>query len=230
MKNKLKKFFKYFTFLFLLTSVILYGYNNIELYVNKISISSNGNNVNTDILKTQIKKKIKLQNFFNINPLNIQKELLNHPWIKKIEVYKKFPDKLIIKITERVAIAIFNDISLVDGSGNIFKKLEKKKNLLKFYADDQKEVKYIYNFYKKFIKFQNLNNIQIDISYIKINSIKEFVVRTKANNLIYFGSKNIDERLGRFIQLYGSIELENLNNVEYFDMRYTNGVSVKKRR
>ena len=110
-----------------MTSVILYGYNNIELYVNKISISSNGNNVNTDILKTQIKKKIKLQNFFNINPLNIQKELINHPWIKKIEVYKKFPDKLIIKITERVAIAIFNDISLVDGSGNIFKKLEKKK-------------------------------------------------------------------------------------------------------
>jgi cell division protein FtsQ len=230
LNNKFKNFLKYFTFLFLLTSVILYGYNNIELYVNKISISSNGNNVNTDILKTQIKKKIKLQNFFNINPLNIQKELLNHPWIKKIEVYKKFPDKLIIKITERVAIAIFNDISLVDGSGNIFKKLEKKKNLLKFYADDQKEVKYIYNFYKKFIKFQNLNNIQIDISYIKINSIKEFVVRTKANNLIYFGSKNIDERLGRFIQLYGSIELENLNNVEYFDMRYTNGVSVKKRR
>lgn len=230
MQNKFKNFLKYFTFLFLLTSVILYGYNNIELYVNKISISSNGNNVNTDILKTQIKKKIKLQNFFNINPLNIQKELINHPWIKKIEVYKKFPDKLIIKITERVAIAIFNDISLVDGSGNIFKKLEKKKNLLKFYADDQKEVKYIYNFYKKFIKFQNLNNIQIDISYIKINSIKEFVVRTKANNLIYFGSKNIDERLGRFIQLYGSIELENLNNVEYFDMRYTNGVSVKKRR
>lgn len=230
MNNKFKNFLKYFTFLFLLTSVILYGYNNIELYVNKISISSNGNNVNTDILKTQIKKKIKLQNFFNINPLNIQKELLNHPWIKKIEVYKKFPDKLIIKITERVAIAIFNDISLVDGSGNIFKKLEKKKNLLKFYADDQKEVKYIYNFYKKFIKFQNLNNIQIDISYIKINSIKEFVVKTKANNLIYFGSKNIDERLGRFIQLYGSIELENLNNVEYFDMRYTNGVSVKKRR
>ena len=230
MNNKFKNFLKYFTFLFLLTSVILYGYNNIELYVNKISISSNGNNVNTDILKTQIKKKIKLQNFFNINPLNIQKELINHPWIKKIEVYKKFPDKLIIKITERVAIAIFNDISLVDGSGNIFKKLEKKKNLLKFYADDQKEVKYIYNFYKKFIKFQNLNNIQIDISYIKINSIKEFIVRTKANNLIYFGSKNIDERLGRFIQLYGSIELENLNNVEYFDMRYTNGVSVKKRR
>lgn len=230
MNNKFKNFLKYFTFLFLLTSVILYGYNNIELYVNKISISSNGNNVNTDILKTQIKKKIKLQNFFNINPLNIQKELINHPWIKKIEVYKKFPDKLIIKITERVAIAIFNDISLVDGSGNIFKKLEKKKNLLKFYADDQKEVKYIYNFYKKFIKFQNLNNIQIDISYIKINSIKEFVVKTKANNLIYFGSKNIDERLGRFIQLYGSIELENLNNVEYFDMRYTNGVSVKKRR
>ena len=230
MNNKFKNFLKYFTFLFLLTLVILYGYNNIELYVNKISISSNGNNVNTDILKTQIKKKIKLQNFFNINPVNIQKELINHPWIKKIEVYKKFPDKLIIKITERVAIAIFNDISLVDESGNIFKKLEKKKNLLKFYADDQKEVKYIYNFYKKFIKFQNLNNIQIDISYIKINSIKEFVVRTKANNLIYFGSKNIDERLGRFIQLYGSIELENLNNVEYFDMRYTNGVSVKKRR
>ena len=230
MKNKFKNFLKYFTFLFLFTLVILYGYNNIELYVNKISISSNGNNVNTDILKTQIKKKIKLQNFFNINPVNIQKEFINHPWIKKIEVYKKFPDRIIIKITERVAIAIFNDISLVDGSGNIFKKLEKKKNLLKFYADDQKEVKYIYNFYKKFIKFQNLNNIQIDISYIKINSIKEFVVRTKANNLIYFGSKNIDERLGRFIQLYGSIELENLNNVEYFDMRYTNGVSVKKRR
>ena len=230
MNNKFKNFLKYFTFLFLLTSVILYGYNNIELYVNKISISSNGNNVNTDILKTQIKKKIKLQNFFNINPLNIQKELINHPWIKKIEVYKKFPDKLIIKITERVAIAIFNDISLVDGSGNIFKKLEKKKNLLKFYADDQKEVKYIYNFYKKFIKFQNLNNIQIDISYIKINSIKEFVVRTKTNSLIYFGSKNIDERLERFIQLYRNIDPENLNNVEYFDMRYTNGVSVKKRR
>ena len=158
-----------------MTLVILYGYNNIELYVNKISISSNGNNVNTDILKTQIKKKIKLQNFFNIYPLNIQKELINHPWIKKIEVYKKFPDKLIIKITERVAIAIFNDISLVDGSGNIFKKLEKKKNLLKFYADDQKEVKYIYNFYKKFIKFLNLNNIQIDISYIKINSINTII-------------------------------------------------------
>ena len=46
---------------------------------------------------------------------------------------------------------------------------------------------------------------------------------------VRFGKENITERFGRFLMIWDESLLDNLTVIEYIDLRYTEGFSVKKR-
>jgi cell division protein FtsQ len=60
-----------------------------------------------------------------INPLKIEKNLYQHPWIEKVEIKRAWPDHLIIRIQEHQPIAIVNLDSLyyLSRKGRLFQAL-----------------------------------------------------------------------------------------------------------
>lgn len=65
-------------------------------------------------------------NIFKLNIKGIRDKIASHPWIRKVEVERRFPNKLFIRITEREPIAMvnLNGLFYVDKGGRIFKRLE----------------------------------------------------------------------------------------------------------
>ncbi|HET6460354.1 MAG TPA: FtsQ-type POTRA domain-containing protein [Syntrophales bacterium] len=88
------------------------------------------------------------QNLLAINLGTITRRIESNPWVKRVSVGREFPNRLVIDIQERTAIASVkrgNGFSLMDSDGVIFKKLEKNDEvdipvLNGCYSDDKDSV------------------------------------------------------------------------------------------
>jgi cell division protein FtsQ len=70
----------------------------------------------------------------NILAFNLQEiahKIIADPWVKDVRIERNFPHQLIIKITERVPVALASqeDLFLVDREGDLFKKVERQDNI-----------------------------------------------------------------------------------------------------
>ena len=66
-------------------------------------------------------------NLLTVNKKAIVRRIKENPWIKDVFVGREFPDRLVILVQERAAIALIErnkNLYLVDDKGEIFKKLE----------------------------------------------------------------------------------------------------------
>ena len=71
---------------------------------------------------------------YNILALNLQeisRRIISNPWVKDVRIERNFPHQLIIKIAERVPVALVSqdDLFLVDQEGDLFKKVERQDNI-----------------------------------------------------------------------------------------------------
>jgi len=88
------------------------------------------------------------QNLLAINLGTITRRIESNPWVKEVSTGREFPNRLVIDIQERTAIALVkrgNGFSLMDSDGVIFKKLEKNDEvdipvLNGCYSDDKDSV------------------------------------------------------------------------------------------
>ncbi len=88
------------------------------------------------------------QSLLAINLDAISRRIQANPWIKEVSIGREFPNRLIIDIQERTAIALVkldNGLNLLDSEGVIFKKLERNDEvdipvLNGCYSDDKDSV------------------------------------------------------------------------------------------
>ncbi len=84
------------------------------------------------------------QNLLAINLGTIARRIESNPWIKEVSVGREFPNRLVINLQERTAVALVkrdNGFNLMDLDGVAFKKLEKNDEvdipvLNVYYSDD----------------------------------------------------------------------------------------------
>jgi cell division protein FtsQ len=66
-------------------------------------------------------------NILTLNPDAIARRIQVNPWIREVSVGREFPDRLVIVVRERKAVALLQgdgELHLLDGDGSLFKKLE----------------------------------------------------------------------------------------------------------
>jgi cell division protein FtsQ len=84
------------------------------------------------------------QNLLAINLGTIARRIESNPWVKEVSVGREFPNRLVINLQERTAVALVkrdNGFNLMDLDGVAFKKLEKNDEvdipvLNVYYSDD----------------------------------------------------------------------------------------------
>ena len=66
-------------------------------------------------------------NILAVNPDAIARRIRSNPWIREVFIGREFPDRLVIVVRERTAVALLQregGLYLLDGDGEPFKKLE----------------------------------------------------------------------------------------------------------
>lgn len=123
----LKRLFKA-TILILFVAVVaffwrvVYGYMKETplLTLNEITIEGCKKTSEKDILSmTQLDRQ---RNILGIDLAKLREKVQENPWIERAEIRRIFPDRILIKITERnpMAIILFDRLYYIDGQGVIF--------------------------------------------------------------------------------------------------------------
>ena len=213
------------TVLIVLFSVIYYLLRPDTLPIRQIGIHGQFMHLSSDDLHSIVVDKVR-GGFLNLNVDSIRNALIAEPWISDVSVKRIWPDKINVIIVEQTAMAKWRDDSLLNRAGQIFSphpdtfpfdlpELNGPIGLEKTVLD-------------KFIKMSDvLAPLDHRIVELLLSERRSWKLRLDNDLALVLGRTGVDERLTRFVELMPFGLMDRLAEVEYIDLRYPNGFSVK---
>ena len=174
-----------------------------------------------------IKNKYIKRNFFAVNLQDTREAFKKLPWIRDVSIrrdWNKFG--LLVEIESHKPIARWRNRGLVNSYGEIFHAAYED-NLPLFLGPDEfvDEMTVKYNQINKILKKELMQ-----IGTISLSNRLSWEIYTNNNIRIFLGKddNNVVSKLNVLIENYQFILSELKSRVEYVDLRYKDGFSVKK--
>lgn len=228
MPNKLDNIKKFtviiYGFIFLLSIFVAIQFlARVDLPIKQISIIGEYQHIDKEQVDLIANEYIE-GNFFLINLDQTRHAFKKLAWVREIAIRKKFPDTLEVTIEEHKPIARWGRVGLVNSYGEIFN------------AASQEELPSFIG-YETFVKemtlkFMEMNKILskelMQVGTITLSERLSWEVITDNQVRVILGKDNIIKKLNLFTNNYQNILAELKNRIEYVDLRYKDGFSVKK--
>ena len=162
--------------------------------------------------------------FFELDLKGVRQKLLTVPWIKRVSVRRAWPDRLLVSIEERQAIARWGERQLISSEGNVFTpdNLDAFDGLPKLVGLESQSEEVLQQY---LAISQLLRPMGLGISRLEQSDIGGWDF-TAGHALVNMGRDRKMERLQRFIRLYYARLESKWSSVARVDLRYLNGVSV----
>ena len=163
-------------------------------------------------------------NFFSINLEHTRKAFKKLAWVREIAIRRKWPDTLEISVEEHKPIARWGRMGLVNSHGEIFNAATQEE-LPSFIGDEH----FVKDITLKYIKMNKILSKELmQVGTISLSERLSWEITTNNEVKIILGKDNIFKKLNLFTNNYQKILAELKNRIEYVDLRYKDGLSVKK--
>lgn len=168
------------------------------------------------------------KSFFSIDVDTIKDCLLQSPWISKASVQRIWPDQIVISVVEKIPVARWNETSLICSNGELFspEQITFPPGLAELVGPSGQQLALL-QYYKK------LNSLfiplHLKISRLELASFHSFLLTFSNGMKLSVGNKDILTRLSHFVKVYPKILNQKNDEIEYIDLRYSNGLAVKWR-
>lgn len=155
----------------------------------------------------------------------IKLALESNAWIKSATLQRKWPNTLIVNVTEEVPIARWGSNQLLNQDGNIFSPpaLDTQFNLARLSGPEGSE-KQVMEQYQLFNQLLYPKNIRI--ASLSLNSRGAWSMILSNDISLSVGSISPVQRVRRFARVYDSAFAGRINEIERFDLRYEDGIAV----
>ncbi len=217
----MKKIYKVITLAVVFVFLTTYSPNALNVFPQKKKFLFKIQNIeitnNHLIDKKRIRKKlskINNKNIIFINRNDIERSLESIEFLEKIEVKKKYPNKIIVKIYETKPIAILfksNNKYLIDSSSNLisYNKNFSTYNLPNIFGDGaEKDFIIFYN------QLKNNNFIIKEIENFYYFQIGRWDLQLFDNKTIKFPSNKIEKAIQQSVKLLNHKNFKNYNIID----------------
>ena len=224
---KKKNLFILLIFIIIVVYLNIKNKNDRTIYfpIKEISIESKIINTSKDDVFEKSKNYLNSKSFFNFKINILKKEIEKVSWVKSADIRRVYPGKIKIYIEEHVPIAIWNNKSYMNDTGDIFfiRDIEKK---LPVINSNKNRNKIMFVYFSLLLKYISDYNFDIKIKKIEENDIRSLSAYLSSGIIVKFGSKDIKDKIHTFIKLYKTLNSSDLEKIGYIDMRYANGFSI----
>ncbi len=166
--------------------------------------------------------------FFALDVQAIKAALEADPWIEKVTISRIWPDTLSVAITEEMAIARWGDSALLNQFGATFEPYSMADDqALPLLRGPQEQQRRVMEQYKTFS--QMLFSSGLRIRELSLNDRGSWSLRLHNDAEVMIGRNEVVERMQRFVKLYDRHLYSQLDQIDAFDLRYNNGISIRKK-
>ncbi|MBV1889471.1 MAG: FtsQ-type POTRA domain-containing protein [Gammaproteobacteria bacterium] len=163
--------------------------------------------------------------FFDVDVLRLRKLVEQIPWVKGVQISRRWPDQLVIAISERQPLARWGDGELLDQSGKPFavEQLDEFAGLPALVGPEGTELDVANGL--KYLR-QALIELPGGITKIELNSRDVWQLSGADGVVITFSGDPQDAPLARLIQVYRQQLAGHWNKDVSVDLRYSDGIAV----
>ena len=164
--------------------------------------------------------------FFAIDVEMIKDRLLQSPWVAKTIVQRVWPDQVLITVVEKMPTARWNNSSLLSANGEIFNPEIKSypPHLPLFVGPEGQHINMLQH-YKKLSSL--LTPLRFKIARFELTPDHSWNLKLENGMKLNVGYKDVLTRIGHFVKVYPKIIGNRVADVEYVDLRYSNGLAVR---
>lgn len=165
--------------------------------------------------------------FFATDLGAVQSAVAALPWVASVEASKRWPDTLLLRVTERRPFARWNGDSLIDRQGEVFKVPDAASyTALPDLRGPDDEMSDVVGFYADALKM--LADTPLRVAGVTLSDRGSWTLVTTTGASIVLGdSEHAGARLHRFLGAYAQVVAGHAEPFLYADLRYTNGFAVK---
>jgi cell division protein FtsQ len=166
----------------------------------------------------------------------LKQELEGKPWVNSAEVRRQWPDRLIIRIEEEVAIARWGNGQLLNQQGHVFAPEDIEEQMqLPYLSGPENSESLVMLQYLEFN--QLLYPLGIRIRDLELNERGAWTITftnaaqaaSQVSVKVKVGREEVLDRLKRLVTFLESQTAEELLLVETIDLRYANGLAISHR-
>lgn len=162
-------------------------------------------------------------NFFSVDLVQLRSAFEKLPWVREARVTRRWPDTLVVKLSEHVPQARWNDAALLNQQGEIFAAaLNADLPYLHGPENSNGEVMQTYQAYQK-----QLATVGRRLVELQLSPRRAWRLRLDDGTEIMLGRTDAAMRLARFIQLYPRLFADPQQSPSYVDLRYADGFAMR---
>lgn len=164
--------------------------------------------------------------FFSLKTTELERALLESPWIKQVGIRKMWPDVLVVTIQERRAKALWGHGGVVSQAGVLFyPKLVPKDLSLPRLSGPAGQEDMVMAQYERFAKI--LSPLPLSIKSVTLSLRDAWHIQLNDGLVIMLGRERVEWRLQRLVSLYSHITLGRTEPLKVVDLRYPNGMAIE---
>jgi cell division protein FtsQ len=136
--------------------------------------------------------------FFTVDLDNVRESLEKLPWVREARVERRWPDTLVVSLTEQEPLARWNDNALVNAEGGVFvAAADGELPRLSGPEDSSAEVVAAYRRYQA-----ALATLDMRIAELRLSPRRAWSIRLDNGMQLVLGRQQTDVRLARFVSYY----------------------------
>jgi len=163
--------------------------------------------------------------FFTVSVSSVRQDLLEHPWVADASVSRVWPDVLRVRIVEEVPVAFWNNEGFLDKRGTLFKPVLKSIPAeLPVLRGPENQEKVVLEHYQ--LMQDMVNSLGLRISWLEMSSRGAWELTLDNGMKLLLGRRDVVSRVRRFKGAYERVFGSRGSEVDYVDLRYTNGMAV----
>ena len=167
-------------------------------------------------------------NFFGVELADVRRALEALPWVRHVEVRREWPDRLVARIEQHVALARWSGRQLVSTHGELFEAEGHQAPLPQLAGPPGTEREVA----RRFLAFRDLlAPLGTEPVRVQLSARRAWQIQLANGLVLELGRdqarQSLEERLARFVAAYPRAAAELDRRPEHIDLRYPNGFAIR---
>lgn len=163
-------------------------------------------------------------NFFTLNIAQARSAFEKLPWVRTVNVRRRWPDRLEVTLEEHRALARWGNMALVNTRGEVFRAASNDNTLPVFVGQTGNELEIT----QHYLTFKHeLEPLKLTPTQVVLSPRLAWQLRLNNGMVIELGREQVETRLTKFIAVYDLTLAKLQRMVQYVDLRYPNGFAVR---